>query len=55
MKYYYYKRAEQGGYIYEKRTFPSLLGEEITEEEYNLAVPPSQNEFDEEELEEEDI
>ena len=54
MTYYYYKRAEQGGYIYEKRTFPSLLGEEITEEEYNLAVP-QQNEFDEEELEEEDI
>lgn len=47
MKYYYYKRAEQGGYIYEKRTFPSLLGEEITEEEYNLAVP--QNEFNDEE------
>lgn len=35
---YYYKRVESIGTIYENRTFPSALGEEITEEEYNAAV-----------------
>ena len=34
----YYKRTEETGTIYECRTFPSALGEEITEEEYNAAV-----------------
>lgn len=35
---YYYKRVESIGTIYESRTFPSAIGEEITEEEYNAAV-----------------
>lgn len=35
---YYYKRVESIGTIYESRTFPSALGEEITEEEYNAAI-----------------
>lgn len=35
---FYYKRVESIGTIYESRTFPSALGEEITEEEYNAAI-----------------
>lgn len=36
---FYYKRTDENGKtIYEGRTFPSAIGEEITEEEYSAAV-----------------
>lgn len=38
MRYFYRRTDASGGTIYESRTFPSALGEEITEEEYNAAV-----------------